>query len=249
MTERIRDFNNNEYFDSIFDTFKNNNGVRTPLCMCIDTSSSMNGRIRNVHEAVITFLENQNKNSLSRDSIKMQVITFDSDVQFDPICSFEYCEEKVNKDVGLMDVIEQFRAHPFRAEGSDTNLGLAVEKALECIDKYTKVLADNGKMFVRPILMLFTDGYATDSIHCQQMAEEIRQRRKEGRIKVVCIGLGRENDLSCFAENGKTDYTLKDEEIQEFFLHLSRQLSALSTRQIMTGSETIDTQEIWKGHQ
>lgn len=245
----VKDFNNNEYFDSIFETFSKNTSTRIPLCMCIDTSSSMQGRIRDVHEAIVAFLENQDKNTLSRDNIKLQIITFDDEVRFDPVCSFEYCEEKYNKDDGLKDIIEQFRSASFRATGSETNLGLAVEKALECIDKYTKILIDNGKMCVRPILMLFTDGYSTDPDRCKQMAEEIRKRRENGLIKVVCIGLGEEeNVLNRFSENGKTDYTLNDEEIQEFFLYMSRQISVLSKQQIMTGSETLDIKNIWKGH-
>lgn len=235
MTERISaaDFDDNEYLISVKRIIEDNPSNRKPLCLCIDTSASMIHRIQSIHDSITQFLETTSQNLVVRSSVKLQVITFDDQVRIDPVCSFENCEEH---DLGF--VVDQFRMQKMKATGRETKLGAAIEAALKRFETYQEILQICGRNSVCPTLILFSDGYATDD--CYRAAERVNRLRKAHKIKVFCVGLGKENSLSLFAENGKTNYTLQDGQIREFFISLSRQISSFSRQTIMTGSETIE---------
>lgn len=235
-----RDFDNNEDLLAIGKAVHANTGERIPLCLCIDISRSMSNRIRQINESILSFLNRTNNNDSACNSVKVQLITFGQEVVRSENCSFETCEE--SSDLGM--VIDLFEQHPLLANGSATCLGKAVRVSLERIDKYTKFLEDNGRLYRTPHLLIFSDGRATDD--CSEISrivqERMRSREKSRRIKVFCIGLGTEkNDLEKFSLSGRTDYTLEDTEIKEFFWKLSEQVSQISTQNINTGRDAVES--------
>ena len=237
-----RDFDNNADLLAIRKITRENAGERFPLCLCIDVSRSMSDRIRRVNEAIITFLRRMNDDLLASSGVKVQVITFGHEVVRDEHCSFEACEERTD----LGEVIDLFERHPLLANGSGTCLGEAVRVSLERIDKYTDYLDSQGRQYRTPHILIFSDGRATDD--CTEIArtvqERMRSRQAKNRIKVFCIGLGQEkNDLEKFSLSGRTDYTLEDTEIREFFMKLSDQISHMSEQNINTGRDAME--EIW----
>ena len=181
-----------------------------------------------------------NDNDLASTGVKIQVITFGHEVTRYESCSFETCEEGIDLD----NVIRLFEQHPLLANGSATYLGEAVRVSLERIDKYTDCLDNNGRQYRTP--HLFSDGKSTDD--CDKISQIVQERMKsreaKKRIKVFCIGLGTDkNDLEKFSLSGRTDYTLEDTEIREFFMKLSDQISHMSEQNINTGRDAMD--EIW----
>lgn len=187
---------------------------RVPICLCVDASYSMilDYRMKQANDGIRQFIVSIRNNFVAADATDLCVISFGGK------------EAKVEIPFQAASKIEY---HDIAASGQ-TPLGGAVQFAMEAIDTRLEQYACYGIMHYKPWLILISDGEATDDITAA--AAELLKRQRDGKMKVLCIGLGDEaNSLAAFQINGEVTKIQKFE-LDNFFKWLSTSVARISTQ-------------------
>lgn len=191
-----------------------NHAVRVPICLCIDTSFSMNyaGRIAHLNKGVSSFIEETKNNVYAVDAVDLCLISFG--VRAEVIQPFAN--------------VAKIKFKNLTADGN-TPLGEAVELALVQIKKRLKDYDIVGDTHFKPYLIIMSDGVSTDKV--DDVARRVRNDVENRKLKVKCIDMsdGKEkNDLEKFSPDQEVS-TINSLQIKEFFDNLSRSAAGLST--------------------
>ncbi len=125
-----------------------NPATRLPVCLCLDTSSSMFGEpIDELNRGVEYFFEAIKEDEIARYSVELSIVTFSSTAE--KILDFAN--------------IDRQTFNPLSASGS-TSMGEGVNLALDLLQQRKKEYSDKGVDYYQPWLVLMTDGYPTDNI-------------------------------------------------------------------------------------
>lgn len=184
--------------------------ARVPICLCLDTSSSMAGEpIAELERGVASFFEEVMADELARHAAEVAIVTF------------------AESAVRVVDFASLERQQPPRlhAAGS-TAMGAGVDLALDLLEARKREYAQVGIDYYQPWLVLMTDGEPTDSIEgAARRTAELVEKRK---LATFPIGIGARADLSVLSRFGRQGVRLQGLRFQQFFSWLSRSVSRVS---------------------
>lgn len=228
----------NKYYgddDLIFNT-----SVRLPVCFLIDTSSSMwevydetnavdtgetifaDGKnyrlvtggksyIGDLVTAVNKFYEAIKGDEQAKRSCEISIVLFSDDV-------------KVDGDFETVDKKKEF-LEP--TEGNNTNLGAAVMKALDMLEKRKAEYKKTGVDYFQPWLVIFTDGVSSDDV--TEAQKRCMEMINNGKLVVFPFGISDKAGLSQLKGfSNKTPLKIKDTKIEDCFEWLFKSASVVS---------------------
>lgn len=186
--------------------------ARIPVCLVLDTSSSMEGLpINELNEGVTMFMNEILKDEITRYSAEISVVTFGG---------------TVNKVLDFGNLEDQ-KIPIFSANGG-TPMGEGVETTLDLLDERKKEYQKAGVDYFQPWMILMTDGQPTDSIETAvtQTCDLIENRK----LTIFPIGIGDSVDMSVLARFSpkRSPMKLQGLKFKEFFEWLSQSVSAVS---------------------
>ena len=212
-------------FDKLFTDFNamaSNRSLRILMCICIDSSFSMQGRIRDINRGIRQFLQQLSENQLAVDAAEICLVTFGKQVTV--LSDFG----KVKQALDAVTV-----SGGITASGSQTKMGQAVMTALDHLERHRAELKTVGVNFYDPWLILISDGDATDD--CGPAVRRVQKMHRDIRLKVKCLSMGEGSEqLKDFTMDGKVD-RLEDLQVMDFFAMLSRSISQASQASIQGG--------------
>lgn len=193
--------------------FAENPEPRCPCILLLDTSGSMSGApINALNEGIKVFKEELNRDELAAKRVEVAIITFDSSV-------------KIVQDFVTAD---QFEPTELTASGL-TQMGAALEKALEMISNRKSLYRNHGITYYRPWIFMITDGAPTDT---DEVIERVKARIKDEEAKksFALFAVAVENaDITKLAEIVvRTPVKLKGLYFREMFLWLSASMGRVS---------------------
>lgn len=195
----------------------NNPTARVPVCLCLDTSGSMDGRpIDELNEGVRLFYDAIREDETALYSAEVSIVTFGGDAKC--IADFASLELQPNAPTLFADGI--------------TPMGEAVNMSLDLLERRKKEYKDRGVDYYQPWLVLMTDGAPNGNESeltraIGRTADLIRQKK----LIVFPIGIGADADmgvLSRFSSPDRKPLKLQGLKFREFFAWLSKSVSKTS---------------------
>lgn len=193
--------------------FADNPEPRCPCILLLDTSGSMGGApINALNEGIKAFKEELNQDDLAKKRVEVAIISFDSSVN-------------VVQDFVTAD---QFKPTELTTGGL-TQMGAAVEKALDMISSRKSLYRNNGITYYRPWVFMITDGAPTDS---NAVINRVKTRIKdeEDRKSLAMFAVAVDNaDMAKLSEIVvRSPLKLKGLHFRELFRWLSNSLTSVS---------------------
>lgn len=216
---------------------------RIPICLCLDTSSSMlrivegntvatgekvykDGQTWNIvsggisaldklKEGVASFYEAINEDEVARFGAEICVVTFDSTV-------------RTISDYATVDVVS---TSPNLEADGNTAMGEGVNHALNLLENRKKQYQEAGVDYYQPWLVLMTDGEPNGKEEAlNQAINRTTELVDAKKLTVFPIGIGPEADMSTLARFSPTRPALKLDgmKFKEFFAWLSQSVSVVS---------------------
>lgn len=228
----------NKYYgddDLIFNT-----STRLPVCFLVDVSGSMRTIFDDtgVRKTGRTeFKDGKQYEIVEGGRYYMQLVVDGVNKFYDAIKSDDMasnsCEISILGFSDNVDVLEDFESvdkkRPFvePREGNNTNLGKAVERALDLLEERKNDYKRNGIDYFQPWLVIFTDGDPTDDVKEAQMRCQNLIRDKKLVVFVFTISdEPNQNILQGFTN--KKIFKIKDAKIAELFEWLGKSVSVVS---------------------
>jgi uncharacterized protein YegL len=203
---------NNDDLMSRFDDLDVSNTRKVPICLVLDVSGSMGDRdgtrltkIEELNKNYEDFVSFVRTNSRARAMVDLSVISFGHEVSV----------------VNGYSNIESVKVTEFSANGP-TPMGAAMKKAYDLLELRRRHYKEKGIQHYKPILILMTDGEATDDY--QESAAEISTKVKEKRLKVLPFIIGQNNRskaLAAFSPIYKPKAITSSDDFKEMFRLLS----------------------------
>lgn len=186
-----------------------NSATRVPVCMVLDTSSSMGGDpIRELNEGIGMFFQAVLSDDIARKAADIAIVTFDSTARL---------------MLDFADVKKQNPPH-LTAQGT-TAMGEGVNLALNVLAERKAEYRKAGVVYYQPWMVLMTDGAPTDSI--DNAAERTRDLIMTRKLTIFPVGIGPNasmDTLKLFSPK-REPLRLKGLNFEEFFEWLSASLA------------------------
>ncbi len=190
---------------------------RVPVCLCLDTSGSMNdsNAINELNDAIRLFCTSILEDEVARYSAEISIVTFGD-------------QARLMQDFITID--ESVAIPILKAEGL-TPMGEAVNIALDIMEERKKAYKNAGVDYFQPWLVLMTDGKPNGS---QDELERARARTvnlvNSKKLTVFPIGIGDDADMKTLKEFSpkRQPLKLKGLKFREFFEWLSKSVSSTS---------------------
>lgn len=220
----------------------NNPTPRVPICLCLDTSGSMDAvegecvptgetvfedgrtwnivtggtsRIQELQKGVELFYDSIRDDEIAVYSAEICIVTFNSRAE----CVLDFANIERQTDIPK-----------FKAEG-DTAMGEGVNLALNLLEQRKQEYKDKGVDYYQPWLVIMTDGVPNGSK--SEMDNAVSRTVKminEKKLTVFPIAIGDESDISSLAKFSPKRPPLKLQglKFKEFFAWLSKSVSSTS---------------------
>lgn len=201
-----------EVFDDFDDELADNPTKRVPVCLCLDTSGSMDGSpISELNDGVKAFYDAINDDDVAKSAADVCIVTFGYN--------------GVVENQGFQSIYGEI-APSFYADGG-TPMGEAVEKALDLLESRKSEYRNSGVDYFQPWLVIITDGAPTDNI--DRAASRSSNMANNGKLTIFPIGVGGANmdTLRRFSPK-RNPMKLKGLHFKEFFEWLSKSISITS---------------------
>ncbi|WP_104696342.1 vWA domain-containing protein [Helicobacter salomonis] len=149
-----------EYTEELAD----NPTKRVPICLCLDTSGSMEGNpIEELNQGVELFYKEVNDHPVARQAADVCIVTFG------------------DNGVSLVQDFQSIRdesAPRFSASGV-TPMGEAVNEGLDHLDRRKQEYKDSGTEYFQPWLVIISDGVPTDDINsaCKRTSDMAKSKK------------------------------------------------------------------------
>jgi len=209
----------------------NNPTARVPVCICLDTSGSMDGvPINELNEGVRLFYDTIRGDETALYAAEVSIVTFGDNAQ----CIADFASLTV-----------QPNAPELNASGS-TPMGEAVNLALDLLERRKDEYKDKGVDYYQPWLVLMTDGKPNGSkTELSRAIDRTVELVGSKKLTVFPIGIGDKADMDTLAQFSpkRPPLKLKGLKFKEFFEWLSK--SVARTSQSMPGETVqLDTEGI-----
>lgn len=206
-----------------FDILRNEDLVNNPtprvaVCLCLDTSGSMEGEpIDELNKGVELFFESIKEDETALYAAEIAIITFgDRGVN----CIRDFASLTVEPDVPRL-----------QASGS-TPMGEAVNLALDKLQVRKDDYKNNGVDYYQPWLVLMSDGSPNgDYSELERAKERTSKLIASKKLSVFSIGIGTSADmgeLSLFSLPKRSALKLQGLKFREFFEWLSKSVARTS---------------------
>lgn len=195
----------------------NNPTARVPVCLCLDTSGSMDGQpINELNEGVRLFYEAIKEDETALYSAEISIVTFGGD-NAECIADFASLELQPN-------------APKLSASGM-TPMGEAVNMALDLLERRKDEYKDRGVDYYQPWLVLMTDGEPNgDKSELSRAIDRTVELVNQKKLTVFPIGIGAYADMNVLGQFSPKRPPLKLQglKFREFFAWLSKSVSKTS---------------------
>lgn len=194
--------------DDLFD----NPTARVPVCLCLDTSTSMSGaKIEQLNQGVQQFFDAIREDDVAQHAAEIAIVTFGARTEL------------------LLDfaAIQRQEVPTLTANGA-TPMGAGVNLALDQLESRKAEYAEAGIEYYQPWLVLMTDGAPTDPIDgAVRRATELLSSR---RLSLFPIGIGEDADMARLRQfsPSRPPLRLQGLKFSEFFEWLSKSVSRVS---------------------
>jgi len=189
--------------------------TRLPVCLCLDTSYSMEGDpIDELNKGVEYFFQAIKSDEIARYSVELAVVSFNSEA------------EKISDFSG----IDRQSLTLLKANGC-TSMGEGVNLALDLLEQRKKEYSNKGVDYYQPWLVLMSDGAPTDDI--SSAVSRVQSLSSNKKLTVFSIAIGDHADIDVLKQfsSMKNNLVLKvksPEHFKEFFEWLSQSVSVAS---------------------
>jgi uncharacterized protein YegL len=184
----------------------NNPTPRLPVCLVLDTSSSMkfNDKIGQLNKGVKMFFDSVLNDELAKYSVEICVISFGKGVK--ELLGFESVELQ----------LEKMKNFSLIANGL-TPMGEGVELGLKLLEDRKKQYKDVGVEYYQPWMVLMTDGQPTDDI--SSAAKLTNKLISEKKLSLFTIAIGDGANILTLSKfsNKRPPLKLKGLNFIEFF--------------------------------
>ena len=195
----------------------NNPTARVPVCLCLDTSGSMDGQpINELNEGVRLFYEAIKEDETALYSAEISIVTFGGN-NAECIADFASLELQPN-------------APKLLASGM-TPMGEAVNMALDLLECRKDEYKDRGVDYYQPWLVLMTDGEPNgDKSELTRAINRTVELVNQKKLTVFPIGIGAYADMNVLGQFSPKRPPLKLQglKFKEFFEWLSKSVSKTS---------------------
>lgn len=185
---------------------------RVPVCLCLDTSSSMAGApIAELNEGVRMFGQAIRDDEVARYAAEIAVVTFgatvDTPLDFGPI------------DSQTMPTLQAWGGTP---------MGAGVNRAIDILEVRKDTYRSAGLDYYQPWLVLMSDGMPTDAIGAAET--RIAALVEARKVSVFAIGIGASADMGALARLSpqRPPLRLQGLSFAQFFVWLSRSVQRVS---------------------
>ncbi|MBD5087193.1 MAG: VWA domain-containing protein [Clostridiales bacterium] len=195
----------------------NNPTARVPVCLCLDTSGSMDGQpINELNEGVRLFYEAIKEDETALYSAEISIVIFGGN-NAECIADFASLELQPNA--------------PKLSAGGMTPMGEAVNMALDLIERRKDEYKDRGVDYYQPWLVLMTDGEPNgDKSELSRAINRTVETVNQKKLTVFPIGIGAYADMNVLGQFSPKRPPLKLQglKFREFFAWLSKSVSKTS---------------------
>lgn len=217
MTEEFENFGNDD-FSAV--EFSENPDPRCPMVVVLDCSDSMvevrPGEDRSPLDALNGSLDilvtELNKDPLAKRRAEVSFVAYGTDVA--PATDFKTVDQLILPNLSRMGV---------------TSTGSALVEALDALEERKNEYKANGIEYLRPIMMLITDGLQTDDTsEAKRRLAEAHEKKKASFFAVGVEGA----DMDALAElSPRSPIKLKGVKFEEMFQWLSASAASASASQ------------------
>lgn len=222
---------------------------RVPICLCLDTSGSMDAvegdcvntgrtvfrdgrewnvvtggttRLNELQDGIKAFYDSIREDEIAMYSAEICIVTFD---------------DKATRVVDFGTVENQSKI-PNLKTGNNTYMGEGVNMALDLLEERKERYKDAGVDYFQPWLVIMSDGVPNgNSAEMTRAANRISQLVGENKLTVFPIGIGNEADFPSLNSLSpkRSPLKLQGLKFREFFAWLSQSVS--KTSQSMPGEK------------
>jgi uncharacterized protein YegL len=197
------------------DELVNNPTARVPVCLCLDTSGSMEGApIAELNEGVGMFFHAIQDDEVAKYAAEIAVVAFG---------------ETAQKLLDFGSITRQ-QVPILKAYGG-TPMGGGVNLALDLLEARKKEYSQAGIDYYQPWLVLMTDGQPTDEAETVQMAVKRTVSLTDAKkLTLFPIGIGSGADMAALARFSpkRTPLRLEGLNFKAFFEWLSKSVARVS---------------------
>ena len=193
--------------------FADNPEPRCPCVLLLDTSGSMSGeRINALNEGIKVFKKELNRDDLAKKRVEVAIVSFNSSIN-------------VVQDFVTADQFEPTELNT----GGLTQMGEAIEKALDMISNRKSLYRNNGITYYRPWVFMITDGAPTDSdAVINRVKARIKDEEAKKSLAMFAVGV-QDADMAKLSEIVvRSPLKLKGLCFRELFSWLSNSLTSVS---------------------
>ena len=202
------------------------------MCLCLDTSTSMNSvagefsaggaadpddrstGIEKLNAGIELLFDAIKEDEIARYAAEISIVTFSDDAE----CISDFSS------------IDRQEVPELVADGN-TCMGEGINLALDLLEKRKQEYRENGVDYYQPWLVLMTDGEANgDAEEYQKAVERVKKAVGEKKLTVFAIGIGDYADMNALSElsPNRPPLKLKGLKFSEFFTWLSQSVSITS---------------------
>ena len=213
------------------DDLATNPAPRVPICLCLDTSGSMEGRrCEELRKGVEKFYNSIKADEVAINSAEVCIITFGG-------------KAKCISEFKTLSQITELPSFDVRGE---TPLGEAVNMALDKLEDRKEEYRENGVDYFQPWLVIMTDGFATGlQSEFDRAIKRVGKLVEARRLTIFPIGVGSSADMEGLNRLSpkRKALKLKGLNFQDFFEWLSQSVCRVS--QSVVGEKiTLDVEAI-----
>lgn len=194
---------------------------RVPVCLCLDTSGSMEGApINELNSGIELFFDAIKDDEIALYSAEISIVTFGG-------------SERQIRDFTGLSVDDSY---PNLNAFGGTPMGEAVNLALDMLEKRKNEYKNMGVDYYQPWLVLMSDGAPNGSSYeLERAIERVSKEVMQRKLSVFAIGIGEWSDMEMLARFSpkRTPLKLQGLKFREFFAWLSQ--SVATTSQSMPG--------------
>lgn len=197
----------------------NNPATRVAICLCLDSSGSMDGKkLNELNRGIREFYTAIRNDPIALSAAEVCIVSFGDNVQ------------ALNDFTTLDHQDDYYQIH--RACGG-TPLGEGVKLALQKLDERKMQYKSAGVEYYQPWLVLMSDGAPNSNSPVKEAAKATTDLEKQKKLSVFSIGIGNDADLKVLSQfsNKRPALKLKGLNFTLFFGWLSQSVSAISRSQ------------------
>lgn len=200
------------------DDLVNNPATRVAICLCLDSSGSMDGaKLNELNHGIKEFYTAVRNDRIALSSAELCIVTFGEDV-------------RAINDFTTLDNQEDCQIS--RAWGG-TPMGEGVKLALQKLEERKQKYKAAGVEYYQPWLVIMGDGEPNYDSPVDEAASETCELEAKKKLSVFSIGIGDDADMDVLSKFSKKRTALKLQGLKfsEFFEWLSASVAAISRSQ------------------